>query len=302
MPNWNGILNEITKRQIDGANAANSAIDDIRREYLKKLNNYTKRTTIAYYSGWLSKPGILQSDLNDEDKNGFMMAVHEVDRDAGLDLILHTPGGSIAATQSIVNYLHKMFGNNIRAIIPQIAMSAGTMVACSCKSIVMGKQSNLGPIDPQFRGIPAYGVKHEFLRAIREIKKDPDKLHIWREIIGQYRPTFLSQCENAIKESNAFVQNQLENVMFNGKRNKSQKAKKVVNGLTNYKQGHDRHIHVEECEKIGLVIEKLEDDDKLQDLVLTVHHCYMNTIMNSKVYKIIENHKGVALIKNAKEG
>ena len=52
-----------------------------------------------------------------------MMAVHKLDRTKGLDLILHTQGGSISATQSIVNYLHKMFGKNtatpdIRAVVP----------------------------------------------------------------------------------------------------------------------------------------------------------------------------------------
>ena len=36
----------------------------------------------------------------------------------------------------------------------------------------------------------------------------------------------------------------------------------------------------------------------LQDLVLTVHHCYMNLLMNSAAYKIIENQNGIALIKN----
>jgi ATP-dependent protease ClpP protease subunit len=45
-----------------------------------------------------------------------MMAVHNLDRNKGLDLILHTQGGSIPATHSIVNYLHKMFKMDIRAI------------------------------------------------------------------------------------------------------------------------------------------------------------------------------------------
>ena len=78
-----------------------------------------------------------------------MTVIHQLDRDKGLDLILHTPGGDTAATESIVDYLHNMFGNNIRAIVPQLAMSAGTMIACSCKEIIMGLQSSLGPIDPQ---------------------------------------------------------------------------------------------------------------------------------------------------------
>jgi hypothetical protein len=28
----------------------------------------------------------------------------------------------VAATESIINYLQQMFGNNVRALIPQIAM------------------------------------------------------------------------------------------------------------------------------------------------------------------------------------
>ena len=107
---------------------------------------HTGRNVISYYSGWLSKGSVSLTDMNDEPKNGFMTTVHKLDRKRGLDLILHTPGGGIAATQSIVNYLHKMFGQDLRAIVPQIAMSAGTIIACCCKEIWMGAQSNLGPI------------------------------------------------------------------------------------------------------------------------------------------------------------
>ena len=64
-----------------------------------------------------------------------MRAVHRLDCSLGLDLILHTPGGSISAAQSIVRYLREKFGNDIRAIIPHTAMSAGTVLACACKEI-----------------------------------------------------------------------------------------------------------------------------------------------------------------------
>ncbi len=71
-----------------------------------------------------------------------MMAIHNLDRTKGLDLIIHTPGGNIAATESIVDYLRRMFPDDIRAIIPQIAMSAGTMLACACNTILMAKSLN----------------------------------------------------------------------------------------------------------------------------------------------------------------
>lgn len=298
MPNWKDVLEEIQGRQAVFSKNSKEAVDIIRRDYLKKLHEKTNRNVIAYYSGFLSKPDI-QSDINDEDKNGFMMAVHNLNRNKGLDLILHTQGGSIPATHSIVNYLHKMFKKDIRAIVPQIAMSAGTMIACSCKSIVMATHSNLGPIDPHLRGILAYGVISEFRRACREVKRDASKISIWQSIISQYRPTFLSQCENAIRWSNEFVEEQLSSVMFDGEQNRKKIARSIRQKLTDYRgnKTHDRHIHIEECQAIGLKVEKIEADPELQDLLLTVHHCYMHSLMNTPSYKMIENHLGAALVK-----
>jgi hypothetical protein len=295
MPNWNEIFHEIQQQQIVAA----QAFDLTRKKYLKLLHEKTGRNIISYYSGWLSKPGVALSDINDEDKTGFMTTVHRMDRSLGLDLLLHTPGGGIAATQSIINYLQKMFGRNIRAFVPQIAMSAGAIMACCCKEIWMGKQSNLGPIDPQLRGIPAYGVVQEFKRALKEVKKDPSRTVIWQQIIGQYRPTFLGQCENAIKWSNDFVEQQLSEGMFSQFQDRKKRAKKVVRSLSDYPSNktHDRHFDSEECKTFGLEIKDLEDDPELQDLVLTVHHCYMILLMNTLAFKIIENHKGVAIVK-----
>ncbi len=178
-------------------------------------------------------------------------------------------------------------------------MSAGTMIACSCHKILMSKHSNLGPIDPHLRGVPAYGVIEEFKRACREVKTDPSKIPLWQEIISQYRPTFLDQCRNAIDWSNKFVLEQLERVMFSGERNSKQKAKTIVKKLTGYRgnKTHERHIHFEECKEMGLKVEQIENDVVLQDLILTVHHCYMHSIMNTASFKLIENHLGTAFVK-----
>lgn len=263
------------------------------------LHEHLNRNVIAYYSGFLSKPDI-SSDINDEDKNGFMMAVHLLDRLKGLDLILHTPGGGIAATQSIIFYIQKMFNYDIRVFVPQIAMSAGTIMACSAKEIWMSeKHSNLGPIDPHLNGFPAYGVIQEFKRAVAEVTKDPNSIPVWQSIIGQYPPTYLSQCENAIKWSNKFVARQLSDVMLKTSTNRIAKANGIVRHLTDYtgNKTHDRHIDFDECKRMGLNVKSIESDSKLQDLLLTVHHCYMHSLMNTPSYKIIENHNGVAFVK-----
>ncbi len=229
-----------------------------------------------------------------------MMAVHKLDRTRGLDLILHTPGGSIASTESIVRYLHLMFDKNLRVLVPQVAMSAGTMIACSAREIVLGKQSSLGPIDPQLRGIPAQGVINEFKRALEEYKADHDSLVIWQSILQQYRPTFLGQCKQAIEWTNAFVTDQLKAVMFDGDPEAQQKADKIVKTLSDADEhkAHERHIPAAKCIEMGLRVRMLEDDNELQDLVLTVHHCYMHAIMNTTVFKIIENHNGIAFVRN----
>lgn len=294
MPNWKEVLSEI--------NSTEQPIDQVRRKHLRKLHGTTGRNVIAYYSGWLTSPNIYGVQINDFDKDGFMNAIHGLDRSLGLDLILHTPGGEAAATESIVDYLKRMFGNDIRAIIPQIAMSAGTMIACSCKSILMGKQSNIGPIDPQLNGFPAMGVIEEFERACSEVKEDPSRIPIWQVIISKYHPTFIGQCERAIAWSQKMVEGWLIDNMLRNTYNPKAIASEVIKRLTEQDENHShsRHIHVDDCIAMGLQIEVLENaPDNLQDAVLTVHHAFMHTLANGPSYKIIENHLGVGMFMNA---
>jgi len=300
MPSWNQILSEVSQLASSAQAKAQGSLDHIRRGYLAKLHGFTKRNVICYYSGFLSKPNFLSAEINAEDMNGFMAAVHQMDTRAGLDLVLHTPGGSISAAVSLVHYIRQKFGTNVRAIVPQMAMSAGTMLACSCKEIIMARHSQIGPTDPHLHGIPAAGVVKEFRRACREVKKDGSKIPVWQSIIGQYRPTFLSQCENAIAWSKQFVRDELASVMFDGEPTAKKKASAVVKKLTDYSANkrHERPIHFEEAQGIGLKVSRLEDNGQLQDLILTVHHCYMIVMMNTPCYKIIENHAGQAILKN----
>lgn len=68
-------------------------------------------------------------------------------------------------------------------------------------------------------------------------------------------------------------------------------------GKVTLNKAHNRHIHIKDCIDLGLKIERLEDDKELQDLVLTVHHCFMHTLSNTNSIKIVENHDGAALIR-----
>lgn len=293
MPNWSEVLLEIQKEQ--NKNPKLNPLDTVRRKYLKSVSDHTGRNVIAYYSGWLQKPGAPDTAVNDKDKSGFMLAINKLDKAKGLDLILHTPGGDIAATESLVDYLYSIFGYNIRVIVPQISMSAGTMIALSANCILMGKQSNLGPIDPQMGGLACQAVLDEFKQAKEDIKQNPHSASLWQVIISKYHPTFLGACQQAIEWSEIMVSDWLANNMCKGDKSK---IKGIMNTFSDHKKqkSHARHISKRECEEIGLNIISLEDDQGLQDAVLTTHHAFMHTFSSTTSVKIIENQNGIAYI------
>lgn len=294
MPDWNELLNELNRFTAQAVQRH----DLVRRRYLAELHKFTKRNVIIYYSGWLQKIGSSAiASIDDGDKVGFMTTVHGLDRDKGLDLILHTPGGEMAATESIVDYLRSMF-DDIRAVVPQLAMSGGTMIACACRSILMGKQSSLAPIDPQLSGMAAHGIIEEFKKAYEEMTKDPVGIPLWQPIIAKYEPTLIGECEKAIKWSQEMVKEWLVSGMLKGQKNKEAKADKIVEELGDHAltKSHNRHLSASRCGEIGLDIEYMEEDQALQDAILSVHHACMHTLSATSAVKLIENHDGKAYV------
>ena len=293
MPNWSDVLNEID------ADKHPDSVNTVRCKYLKQLHRLRQRNIIAYYSGWMhrSEPGIMIDDL---DKCGFMTVVHKLDRDKGLDLLLHTPGGVTSATASIVDYLREVFALDIEVFVPQLAMSAGTMIACAARLIHMGQQSSLGPIDPQLGRAGARLLLKEFERATEEVSENPSKINVWLPILGQYRPTLILQCEDLIRWSEKMIKGWLETGMFANDKDRVAKVAKIVEGLSrsDITMAHDRHISVQEASDVGLKIRRMEgkENDELQDAVLSVHHSYMHTLAMSPVLKMVENHNGTAYV------
>jgi hypothetical protein len=112
-------------------------------------------------------------------------------------------------------------------------------------------------------------------------------------------PSFLKECDWAIAWAESFVTDCLTHNMLAGEANAAIKAAEITKRLTaEENRGHDKHFHYQDCIGFGLKVEMLEEDNELQDLVLTVHHCYMHSVNNSLALKIIENHLGRAQIKN----
>lgn len=291
MPNWSEIFNKFSNTKEENKIAFLVAE---KQKYLDEISKCTGRNVISYYSGWLQKPTASDVSINDKDMNAFMEAVYKLDKSKGVDLILHTPGGDIAATEKIINYLHSIFKNDIRAIVPQMAMSAGSMIAVSCKEIMMGKQSCLGPFDPQIGGVACQSVLKEFEKAKEDIKSNPHALGLWQVIFSKYNPTFLVTCEQAIELSNDLADDILSRTI-----SEKGKRKEIMKAFNNNDatKVHSRHISKEQCKAVGLNIIDMEENQHLQDMILSLHHCYMIYLEQTIVTKIVENNKGGCIMR-----
>jgi hypothetical protein len=141
----------------------------------------------------------------------------------------------------------------------------------------------------------------EVRRAYEEIKAEPERMQIWAPILAQIAPTLLTQAQQAIDLSHDIAVKALTEGMFKGNRKAKEKALAIAKALTNVEthKEHGRHIHAEDCKKLGLKIVDLESDNDLQDAVLSVHHAFVITLSNTQAVKIIENHAGSAFVKQA---
>ena len=305
MPIWSEILRELR----DSAHSDQPPdYDGVRRKYLAALRNHSDRDVILYATAWLQKSEISPTlvSIGDENIQGLMEVCHGL-TSKKLDLILHSPGGSPTAAEAIVAYLRSRF-DDIRVIVPQQAMSAATMVACSGDEIVLGQHSFLGPTDPQMelvtplghRLVPAQAVLDQFNEARRQCR-DPENLSAWLPMLGQYGPDLLVRCEAALAMSRELVQTWLETYMFKECSNRSLLAKDISDWLADHKQfkSHSRHLSRELLEAKQLRILRLEGNDDLQDLVLSVFHATTHTFAGTNAAKIVENHNGRAFMKVA---
>lgn len=286
MPSWSEIFNNFNRtKESDRI----SYLVKEKKQYLDEISRCTGRNVITYYSGWMQKPTAADVSINDKDINAFMEAVYKLDKSKGVDLILHTPGGDIAATEKIIDYLHSIFKGDIRAIVPQMAMSAGSMIAVSCKEIIMGKQSCLGPFDPQIGGVACQSVLKEFEKAKEDIKQNPHALGLWQVIFAKYNPTFLVTCEQATELSDDLA-DEILSKNFPDKNTRKNILKAFNNNTTT--KVHSRHISKDKCKSVGLNIIDMEKDQHLQDMILSLHHCYMIYLESTVVTKIVENNIG----------
>jgi len=114
------------------------------------------------------------------------------------DLILHTPGGDIFSSLAI-SRLIKQYPGNIRAIVPMYSMSGGSLLALSCKELLMAPNASLGPIDPQLGNLFKYGSAKSWDHIVKFKGKKADDQSISFALIGQqYTKSIRAHLSNII--------------------------------------------------------------------------------------------------------
>src|SRR5579864_2879647 len=117
-------------------------VKDILLEHIKMLEKYFKADVIFYYGE--IHPGYTKffRDFIEKVKTG------SEQQKKRLVVILNTPGGSAETTEKMVEIIRFHY-QEVYFVVPDYAMSAGTIFCMSGNKIFMDYSSSLGPIDPQ---------------------------------------------------------------------------------------------------------------------------------------------------------
>ena len=303
MPSWNQLLNKFDSLPNE------VFVKTLRSESLKRLREIGRlrgnRHVIFYSSAFLQKPQAPADRLQitHEDVNAFMSVMFGMTWSKNLTLLLHTPGGVTNAAETIVAYLRSKF-TDIEVIVPTYAMSAGTMISLAANRIVMGRQSQLGPIDPQFlmgqRAESARAIVDQFEEAKKEILQNAAAAGVWFPILQTIGPALLQEARNALEYGERMVAQWLEKYMFAGKPNAKDLAEKAAayfNDATSHKS-HGRRIDRDEARGQELDVEDLEASQELQEAVLTLYHLATIAIEKGPASKVFHSDLDTMYVKN----
>lgn len=212
------------------------------------------------------------------------------DKRDDLLVILETDGGSIETTERIANVLRHHYNGEVSFLIPNSAMSAGTILVMSGDRILMDYFSTLGPIDPQIQNdngelVPGMGylVKYDELiaksnkgklsaaeLAILLNKFDPAQLH-WLEQARDHGVDLLKQWLVEYKFKNWDVtETSKKTVTADMKKKRAEEIAKKLNDTKKWRS-HGRGISLDVVvNDLNLKVEDYGTDPNLAELKRSV--------------------------------
>ena len=161
-----------------------------RQELIRNIQNMTKNRLISYVTN-------SHANLERDDVLGFVDLLHNISENENVDLIVQTPGGDPDAAEKIISLIRKIVGKaQFRVIVPDMAKSAGTLIALGADRIVMSDTSELGPIDPQtimqdghgnYQWLPIQSYLDAYKELSDNVNKNPDD-HASRLLLSRLDP------------------------------------------------------------------------------------------------------------------
>lgn len=172
--------------------------------------------------------------INVEDSEQVLRAIRMTPDDMPIDIVLHTPGGLVLASEQIANALEK-HPAKVTVLIPHYAMSGGTMIALASDEITMDPNAVLGPVDPQLGQYPAASL----LKIVKQknINRIDDNTLIMADM-----------AEKALRQVKDFVYYLLEDNLG------AEKAEELSTMLTDGRWTHDYPITCDQAKNWGLQI------------------------------------------------
>jgi ClpP class serine protease len=210
-------------------------LESARIKLLEKIEQKRNSRVIAFIHrqetmSFLGFPLMRYIDINDSEE--ILRAIKLTDKSIPIDIILHTPGGLVLASEQIANALKKHQAK-VTVFVPHYAMSGGTLIALAADEIVMDENAVLGPLDPQLGQKPAASV----LKILEQ--KPIDKISDETLILADLAKKAISQIKNLII---SLLQDKMA----------KEKAESLAETLSSGKWTHDYPITVEEAKELGL--------------------------------------------------
>ncbi len=170
--------------------------------------------------------------INIEDSEQILRVIRLTPDDTPIDLILHTPGGLVLASEQIARALVK-HPAKVTVFVPHYAMSGGTLISLAADEIVLDENAVLGPVDPQLGQYPAASILE-----VTRMKKLED-LKDETLILGD-------MARKAVKQVHAFVSELLQRKMG------QEQAQELALVLSEGRWTHDYPITGEKLQALGL--------------------------------------------------
>jgi ClpP class serine protease len=169
-----------------------------------------------------------------DDSEAVLRAIRQTPADTAIDLLLHTPGGLVLASEQIA-YAVRAHPGKVTVLVPHYAMSGGTLIALAADDIVMDESAVLGPVDPQLGDVPAATLVR--VTAKKPIERLDDRTLLLADV-----------AEKAVRHMKQVVTDLLAD------RPTRERAETVAEELAGGHYTHDDPITVAEATKLGLPV------------------------------------------------